>query len=83
MRSAGSNQMMLNVINNIIINIAIRINKAMADLYVCVLNCMSCCHYGVIKHNNIVRGTGPDDYALPMIDPLRPFLADRDNHSVV
>ena len=21
-------------------------------MYVCVLNCMSCCHYGVIKHNN-------------------------------
>ena len=21
--------------------------------YVRVLNCMSCCHYGVIKHNNI------------------------------
>jgi len=21
-------------------------------VYVCVLNCMSCCHYDVIKHNN-------------------------------
>ena len=25
---------------------------ACMTVYVCVLNCMSCCHYGVIKHNN-------------------------------
>jgi len=36
---------------------------------VCVLNCMSCCHYGVIKHNNtnnkLLAGLSTRACALP------------------